>query len=317
LDDADVEDDDKEEDGGGGDGEAGGAAEEEEGGEEEGGEAVAAAAPPGEAEEEEEEERRSSLVHHAAAKRHWLSAEHAVVAEHRMSLGHINIQEAADEHTGKVQPVLEAGYEESKAAPEEAEDEKEAREENGGEGAKEEEGGGREEEGGGGDEDEEEEEEEEDEEDEAIDAVAQAMTETIAPRASKILLPTATRMLDREMMGAGKSSFVRKKLKDMIEIAITASILLFAMSGLGKAKKKMAKQAEKLKNWVLQRRETRRASLVAEQLKQSPSAEGALRGDSAAASADNAKVKRLERTKLAVQKLFATGPSSKGDAKAE
>ena len=84
----------------------------------------------------------------------------------------------------------------------------------------------------------------------------------MAPRASLILLPTATRMLNREMPGVGKSSFVRNKLKDMIEIAITASILMFAISGLGKAKKKMAKKAELLKNWMLRRREKRRASLA-------------------------------------------------------
>jgi predicted outer membrane repeat protein len=153
--------------------------------------------------------------------------------------------------------------------------------------------------------------------DEALDAVAEAMTQVIAPRASKILLPAATRMLNREILGAGKSSFVRKKLKNMIEIAISASILMFAISGLGKVKKKMAKKAELLKKWVLQRREKHRASLAVEQLKQSPPTEGALRGDSAAASPDNTKEKKMERTKLAVQKLFATGPFSKGVAKAK
>jgi hypothetical protein len=174
------------------------------------------------------------------------------------------------------------------------EDEKEEEEE-------EEEGGEEEEEGGEG-------------EDKALHVVAEEITGKIVPQASVILLSTATRMLEREMAVVGKSPFMRKKLKVMIDIAITASVLVLVVSVLGKVKEKMAKAAKLLKHWVLQRREKRRASLAVEKLK-SASTEGALRGDRATASTGDAKRKRLERTKLDVQKLFATGPFSKGGTK--
>jgi hypothetical protein len=147
------------------------------------------------------------------------------------------------------------------------------------------------------DDDEEEEEEDEDEdedeeEDENISAVADLMCQSVAPRASKMLLPMASRLVDKETGGLSRSPLVRKRIKEFISAAINTIVLMFAMGGLIKVKRAMETKASKLKDWLKARRGARRAGSGTGS---SESEEGNLTKD--------------ECTKLAVQQLFSDSNS--------